>query len=99
MYLPNATFLSYFYDIATQLPKSWETLNVEKMFQRYKAKVTNQECFWRMTYFPFSSFFAVLLYEQHLSFFSLKSEKVEWRPDFSNWEAGVMKMVTNLQIK
>lgn len=47
-------------------------LDMENKFQRHKSEVTSQECFWRMTYFPFSSSCAVPRYEQQLSSIFLK---------------------------
>lgn len=55
---------------------SWEMLDIENKFQRYKAEMTSQECFWRITYLPFSSFFAVPLHEQQLSSIFLKNQRM-----------------------
>lgn len=53
-----------------------EMLDIENKFQRYKAEVTSQECFWRITYLPFFSFFAVSLHEQLSSIFLKKNQRM-----------------------
>lgn len=74
-------------------------LDMEIKFQRYKAEVTSQECFWRMTYFPFPSFFAVLLHEQQLSSLFLKLREGSSEDQTPTTEMLVMKMASSLQIK
>lgn len=72
-------------------------LDIENKFLRYKAEVTSQECFWRITYLPFSSFFAVSLHEQLSSIFLKKIRECSLKT--SNWNTRVMEMATSLQTR